>query len=136
MSTVADVERSVIDTLDQEVTEYRAVIKLALPGYLKHTRISEYLGALTGWLEMELAVPGIVTAWCEHGLGGWAHITTSCIDFMEYRRKYAGQPYAFCTITITSCRDYDLHVAAARTAEFFGLNPFALRAYEVVLKEV
>jgi hypothetical protein len=134
--TVADRERSVIDNLDLGVPQHRTVIKFVLPYRMNAGQIARYLGRLVDYLGMELAVPGIVTAWCEHGLGGWAHITTSCIDFMEYGRLVDDEPVSFCTVDIYSCQAYDLPGAAAMTAGHFGLPPHGLRAYTVTLEEI
>jgi len=119
-----------MESLDQGVSQHRSVIKFSLPGYLDHTEIARYLAALVRHLKMELAVPGIVTGWCEHGLGGWAHITTSCIDFMEYRLD----GLALCHVDIYSCRAYDLAAAAGFTAGHFGVRPGELKAFRVVLE--
>jgi hypothetical protein len=132
--TVADHQRSVIEDLDLGVPQHRTVIKFVLPYRMTAGQIARYLSKLVDCLGMELAVPGIVTAWCEHGLGGWAHITTSCIDFMEYCRLVDDVPVSFCTVDIYSCKSYDLHSAAAMTARHFEVPPHELRAYYVRLE--
>jgi len=125
-----------MEILDQGVPQHRSVIKFVLPYRLDHRQIAGYLAGLVDHLGMRLAVPGIVTAWCEHGLGGWAHITTSCVDFMEYGRLLDGEPVSFCTVDVYSCQAYDLPAAAAMTARHFALPPGALKAYRVTLDEI
>jgi hypothetical protein len=118
------------DRLDLEVPQYRAVIKFSRRGKLDHESIARGLEGLVARIGMKLAVPGIVTGWCEKGLGGWAHITTSCISLMEY---WTGGDEILVTVEMYSCREYDPADAAAFLAGHFGIDPREMRVYRAEL---
>ena len=122
-----------IGLLDREVPQYRSVIKFCRRGRTSHDEISGYLAMLVDQMGMRLAVPGIVTGWCEKGLGGWAHITTSCISLMEY---LMAEEWIVVTVEMYSCREYDLAGAADLTATVFGVAPGDMLVYRTVLELV
>lgn len=119
-----------IERLDAEVPQYRAVIKFTRWGKLDHELIYKGLEGLVGRIGMTLAVPGIVTGWCEKGLGGWAHITTSCISLMEY---WMGGEQILVTVEMYSCREFDPADAGAFLSAFFEVSPAEIRVYRTEL---
>jgi hypothetical protein len=118
------------DRLDLEVPQYRAVIKFSRQGKLDHESIAKGLEGLVDRIGMKLAVPGIVTGWCLKGLGGWAHITTSCISLMEY---WMGGEQILVTVEMYSCQEFDPADAADFLAGHFGIAPGEMRVYRAEL---
>jgi hypothetical protein len=121
VTTTADLapDQQIALLLPPGFSEYRSVIVFNRDGHLTAAEIRRYLEELVGLLGMTLAAsPGIVTGWCEHGLAGWAHITTSGIELMGYPQPDGTETV---TVGINSCRDYDLDAAAALTATTFDV---------------
>lgn len=118
------------DQLDLGVPQYRSVIKFSRHGKLDHESIAKGLEGLVARIGMKLAVPGIVTGWCEKGLGGWAHITTSCISLMEY---WMGGDEILVTVEMYSCKEFDPAGAAAFLAGHFGIAAGEMRVYRAEL---
>jgi hypothetical protein len=98
--------------------EYRAVIVFRTPQTLTEASIRKFMHAMVDTLHMTLAVPGIVTGWCEHGLAGWAHITTSGAELMGYPQRRGGE---FVSMWICSCRDFRLDAVIALAAAAFDV---------------